>query len=179
MKPMKNHGNHARVVAGLITFSGLVLGGLMTHEHGAQTAMAADDKIFAPQSCVPEDPDVGGIGRAEIHFYDIEQNTVEGYQTFICPLVRDEVTGTLDDVWVRVFNDSPVEDTPPRCCVNSISIGASMSDFECRTAPDVEGQLSLHFTLSDFTEFDYGHYTVDCDLGDGDTIIGIRTSESP
>ncbi len=178
MKHMKNHGNHPRVIAGLITFSGLVLGGLLTHGHGAQTAMAADDKIFGPQFCVPIDPDVGGIGNADVRVEEIEQTTQQDYQTFICPVVRDVVTGTLDDVWVRVNNENDDEDTPPRCCVYSVSLNGALSDFECRTTPDVETRMSLHFDLDGFAEFDHGHYTVTCELGTEDAIVSYRTSES-
>ncbi len=142
-------------------------------------AAEAVDKIYAPQSCMPIDPDVGGIGDADIRFDAVEQVTLPDYQTFICPLVRSDVSGRLDDVWVRVNNANSYEDTPPRCCVHSVPLGAGFEDFECRTAPDTETRTSLHFAPDDFSEFDHGHYVVTCELGSEDGIINIRTRESP
>ncbi len=177
---MKYHEQHPRFVAGFLALSGLALGLVVAREHGLPTA-AADDKIFAIQYCVPIDPDTGGFGNAGIGSVGFEQTESLAYQTFICPLVRDAVTGTLDDVWVRVSNESQEDEagTPPRCCVHSVSLGGSGYDFECRATPDVDGDMSLRLTLDDFTEFDYGHYTVTCELGLEDSIRSIRTSESP
>lgn len=173
---MKHLKHHPRVVAGLLGLCGLAFALILVLVQGPRLAQA-DDKIFAPQACVPIDPEFGGIGDAAVRVGEIEQTTQVDYQTFICPLVRDAVTGSLDDVWVRVNNENADEDTPPVCCVHSVSLGGGLHDYECQVAPDTETHMSLRFKLDDFTEFDYGHYVVTCELGLEDTIISIRTRE--
>lgn len=142
------------------------------------TLARADDKVFAPQSCRAIDSQLGGIGDVLIGAGGLEQNESIDYQLFICPLVRDAVVGQLEDVWVRVNNENSDEDTPPLCCVHAVSLGGSSQDFECQAAQDIDGSASIHFILDDFSEFDYGHYVVSCELGGEDNLISIRTRES-
>ncbi len=77
-----------------LVLCGLALGWALAHGHASGTALAADDKIFAPQSCRPlgSGPVFGEISPADIRFD----------AAVVCPLVRDQVTGTLSDVWVRL-----------------------------------------------------------------------------
>lgn len=105
-------------------------------------------------------------------------NLLPRYLGLLQRVVRDVVTGDLDDVWVRVSNENSDEDTPPHCCVYSTSLGATFQDSECVTMSDTETTESLHFSLSNFTEYDHGHYTVTCELGLEDTIISYRTRET-
>ncbi len=174
---MKHYNNSRPRVVGLVTLCGLLVGLIVAHERGPRIANA-DDKIFAPQVCAPTpafDPD---DPRALLGVREVVQFTNGDYRTFFCPLMRDEVTGTLDDVWVRVNNTDDEPTQPPRCCVYSVSLGGGSFDVECRDAPNDLGPMSLHLGLDDFTEFDYGQYIVSCELGFGDGIISIRTSES-
>jgi hypothetical protein len=182
---MKHHQTHYRAAAAFVSISGLVLGLVLADRYEPAPAFANDDKIFAPQFCMPQSEpgynDVAGeFGNALIDPWTIMQVDVEnGYQTFICPLVRDIVAGRLDDVWVRLVNNAPQEPFPPECCVYSVSLNGNLSDFECQTSNNViHGPLTLHFSLDSFTEYDFGHYSVLCDLGHADHIVSIRTSES-
>lgn len=135
------------------------------------TLARADDKVFAPQSC-------RSTGDMLIGVDQLEQNERVGYQLFVCPLVRDAVVSQLEDVWVRVNNENSDEDTPPLCCVHAVSLGGSSQDFECQAALDIDESSSIHFILDDFSEFDYGHYVVSCELGGEDRLLSIRTRES-
>lgn len=170
--------NHGRFGLGLLAGLGVALGliGLTCND---PPIARADDKVFAPQSCRALDPQFGGVGAVGIRVAEIEQTAQVDGQTFICPLIRDEVTGTLDDLWVRLNNENKDEQTPPRCCVHSVSLGGSLYDFECQTSLDIDGPLSMRFILDDFTEFDHGHYVVTCELGIEDRLISIRTRETP
>jgi hypothetical protein len=135
-----------------------------------------DDKIFAPQVCVPLD-DRGENDTAKFRVDRVTQNQDEDYQDFICPLVREAVKGELETVWVRVENEHRKDDTPPECCVYSVSVGGSKVDFECETADNDEGMESLEIDLRHVRHYDDGHYAVKCELGEDDSIISIRTSE--
>jgi hypothetical protein len=182
---MNHHRIHPRIAATFACCAGLVSSLLLAAHGSLPVASAGDDKIFAPHFCVPQlEPGnnelAGRIGNALIHPSTIMQvDVTDGYQTFICPLVRDIVTGDLDDVWVRLVNNHPDAPFPPDCCVYSVSLDSNQTDFECETADnDIHGSLSLRFELDGFTEFDFGHYAVVCELGLADQIISIRTSES-
>lgn len=175
---MSHRKQRNRIIAGLVTLCGTGLGWVFAPELATRNAKAGDDKIFGPQFCVPLEPAGVGIGNAAFHAYEVEQNTQDDYQTFVCPLVRDSVTGTLEGVWVRLTNRNIAHDTPPICCIHSVSVSTVQQDFECQAVVNVAARMSLSFELDDFTEFDYGHYAVTCRLGGKDTIISIRTSES-
>jgi hypothetical protein len=140
-------------------------------------AQANDDKIFAPQLCVPLDDRGEENDKAKFLVDRVTQNQDEDYQGFICPLVREALRGEMETVWVRVENENESDDTPPECCVYSVSLGGSRMDFECETADDDEGIESLEIDLRDVTHYDNGHYAVKCELGEDDSIISIRTSE--
>jgi hypothetical protein len=177
---MEHQKKHRRVVARIVTLSGLALGLVLAGQVEPSAAQAADDKIFAPQFCVPIDESGDEIGQAAYRIDRVVQNQdleKKDFQDFLCPLIREEVMGTLDKVWVRVENENPKDDTPPECCVYSVSLGGSMTDFECETAKDKSEAQSLEIQLKDFTEYDHGHYVVKCELGEDDAILGIRTSE--
>lgn len=174
---MEHQKKHRRVVAGIVTVSGMALGLVLVGQYEPSAAYAADDKIFAPQTCIPIEESDDEVGQAAYRIDRVEQNQDEDYQSFICPLIRDVVEGELDKVWIRVDNENPKDDTPPDCCVYSVSLGGSMQDFECETAKDISETQSLEFDLDNFTEYDHGHYAVKCDLGEEDAILSIRTSE--
>ena len=142
----------------------------------ARTAQA-DEKIFAPQYCVRSQPAEELSYPIELRITETRQNISDDYVEFVCPLIRDNIDGSLDDVWVRVFNREVHDGNAPSCCVWSVSLGASFQDFECIDASNVSGSASLHFTLDEFEEYEYGHYAVTCDLGSNDSIISIRTQE--
>lgn len=147
---------------------GFFAGSAMSHLMPPIGAAAGDHKIFAPQFCIPRDLDSA--------FYTVDAVEELG-EDFFCPLVRDVVSGTLDDVWIRLDEEDGNENDPPTCCVHSVSMWGGSEDFECRTAPAIDTSLSLHFPLDDFSEYDYGHYTVTCSLGTEDAIHSIRTNE--
>ena len=164
-----------RACAGVL---GLTLGLLLAHAQLGGAAWA-DEKIFAPQYCTPSEPGEELPYNIDLRITEVRQIGSEGLQEYICPLVRDDIDGELDDVWVRVFNRRVEDGNAPACCVYSISLGASFQDYECEAAANVYGRASIHLTLDDFTEYEYGHYAVFCDLGLTDSIISIRTRESP
>lgn len=137
----------------------------------------ADEKIFAPQYCVRSQPAEELSFPITLRITETRQDFSDEYAEFVCPLIRDDIDGSLGDVWVRVFNREVQDGNAPSCCVWSVSLGASFQDFECMDAPNVFGNTSLHFTFDDFEEYEYGHYAVTCDLGGNDSIISIRTQE--
>lgn len=172
---MNHQKNHHRVTTGIVSLSGLMLG-LFAAQYEPVAQAANDDKIFAPQLCVPLD-DRGQNDKAEYRVDRVTQNQDEDYQDFICPLVREAIKGEMETVWVRVDNENKKDNTPPECCVYSVSVGGSKSDFECETADDDEGLESLEIDTRKLTHYDNGHYAVKCELGEDDSIVSIRTSE--
>jgi hypothetical protein len=166
---------HRRVTTGILSLSGLLLG-LFAAQYESVAQATNDDKIFAPQLCVPLD-DRARNDEAKFQVDRVTQTKGEDYQDFICPLVREAVKGEMETVWVRVENENENDDTPPECCVYSVSVGGSRSDFECETADDDEGMESLKIDMRNVTHYDDGHYAVKCELGEDDSIISIRTSE--
>lgn len=139
----------------------------------------ADEKIYAPQFCVAPEVFAGEPGAAppELSPAELRQNSGPGYQTFICPLVRDKVTSKPQVVWVRLINRNVADGDAPSCCVHAVSLGGSFSDFECRTAGNSSGATSLAIPLFALNQYDYGHYALSCSLGNGDGIISIRAQE--
>lgn len=175
---MQHRQNHSRVAAAFVTLSGLVLGLVLGDRYQPPAALAGDDKIFAPQFCVPLALHQHTLGSADFRVEAVEQTEDADYQTFICPLVRDLITGDLDAAWVRVGNERPEDDTPPICCVHAMAPLGGDQDFDCEEADDDVGRQSLEFDLDDFDESNNGYYVVTCELGFEDTIRSIRTSES-
>jgi hypothetical protein len=172
---MKHQKRHRRVTTGILGLSGLMLG-LFAAQY-EPVAQANDDKIFAPQVCVPLDDRDDENDKAKFRVDRVTQNQDEDYQDFLCPLIREDVKGELETVWVRVENENEKDDTPPECCVYSVSVGGSRTDFECETADDDEGIESLEIDTKRIEHYDNGHYVVKCELGEDDSIISIRTSE--
>jgi hypothetical protein len=178
---MKHRQNRYRFAAGFVTLSGLVLGLVLADQYEPPVAIAADDMIFAPQVCVAIEDGSEFVGNAEYRVGEVEQTEEMGkgdYQTFICPLVREEVRGVLAGLWVRVGNENKKEDTPPICCIHAVSLGGSHHDYQCEEASNKEERQSLEFDdIEDLETYDHGHYVVTCELGYEDTILSIRTSE--
>lgn len=153
-----------------ISLMGMALGMAVNSLFTSSSASAGDHKIFAPQFCVPADH--------KTVFMQVDEVEELGVATFYCPLIRDDVDGNLSDVWVRLSDQDPEDGDAPSCCVHSVSVHGASEDVECRVAPGIEKNFSLHFPLNDFTEYDYGHYVVTCTLGIEDGIRSIRTNET-
>lgn len=173
---MKYNGqrkNRNRAIVGLIACSGLALGGIMVHDLGSQTAMAADNKVISGHACAPED-DYDDTDRSDPRWLE----SLKDDQTYMCPVVRDDIKGQLDDVWIRLRNDSGGSGSEPlECTVHSVSVGASFQDSESKSTSS-SGFQTLAFKLSSFTEYDNGHYVIECELEDGDRIISYRAREN-
>lgn len=150
----------------------LGLGLAFAYAAGSATAWA-DEKIYASQFCVPEQIDQP----PQLSAVELRQSLGPGYQGFACPLVRDRVTSRLEQVWVRVFNRRNVNERPPYCCVHAVSLSGAYSDVVCAGAANSFGAQSIAIPLVGLNEYDYGHYTVTCDLDDADSISSIRTQE--
>jgi hypothetical protein len=166
-----NHRNvYFRLVAAFVGSFGLV---------ATPVALAgSDEKMFAPQLCVPVEGTDNVSGKAQYRIDAVEQISFEGYQIFMCPLVRDLIAGNLDAVWVWVGNANPKDDTPPECCVYSLSPSNNLYDYACAVAGPGQKYQTLEIDVADFDEVPQGFYVVTCDLGLGDSIHGIRTRES-
>lgn len=175
---MKFPKRHYRAAAAL---SGLIVGASLAQHCELSSAFAADDKIFAPQICVPlaAESDLSGYAAYRHDHIRKVQPVTNDYQTFVCPLVRDIVAGSLDQVWVRVGNAFENEGEPPECCVYRVSLGGTSSEFECKSAKDELGRQSISIPGFPYSNlYDYGHYVVICELAADDTIHSIRTIES-
>lgn len=173
---MQHRQNHHRAVAGFVTCSGWVVGLVLAGPCDPPTALAGDDKIFAPQSCLPRETPDDDVGDANV-FVNAIQRTLTDDSLFVCPLIRDVVTGDLDAVWVRVSNNDG-DDASPSCCVYSYSPLGTDVDFDCEGADADEVQQTLAFDLDGFEESDHGYYVLTCQLGYEDTIFSYRISES-
>lgn len=172
MKNNKQNNNRVRAVIGLVAFSTLALGGIAIGEFGTQTAMAGDNKIISGHACAPLDS-YGQTDRSNPEF--IENILGGGVQTYMCPVVRDDPNGGLDFVRVRT-EDNGSEPGVPECTVYSVSPTAGAMDMST-TQTSTGGVDTLEFPLNDFTEFDNGHYVIECSLGENDRIFSYRYKE--
>ncbi|MCX4243278.1 hypothetical protein [Paraliomyxa miuraensis] len=133
--------------------------------------MAADNKVISGHACEPEGDD-WFTDRSDPRYLE---NT-GGVQSYMCPVVRDDTTGELDFVRVRVDNNTGSGPTPLSCIVHSVSVGGGSQDMEMESTTTA-GVQTLEFDLNGFTEYDNGHYVIECVLGPYDRILSYRTAE--
>jgi hypothetical protein len=182
---MKHRQNYYRTAAGFVSLSGLVLGLVLADQVEPRLAIAGggekDDKVFAPQFCVPIDKNDHSIDakHAEFHKNRVEpRENGNDTQLFICPLVRDIIKGELERVFVRLDvedeNQQKNNSDDTKCCVFTFDPLGEDSESECEE-PDEEGLQSLEIDGPD-TE-DNGYFLVTCELNEGDSIRSIRTME--
>lgn len=172
---MKHQQNHRRAATGFVTLSGLVLGLVLAGQYEPSAAIANDDKVFAPQFCVP----VEGTDNTFDNDAEFQEDRLELTEDgqVICPLVRDIIKGDLDTVWVRLDNmekGQGSEDT--ECCVIAYDPLGESSEEECEEADEGDDLQTLEIQGPDSE--DNGYYVVTCDLEDEEAILSIRTSES-
>lgn len=171
---MKYEKQDSRVRAGVgvVACAMLALGGIAIGDLGTQTALASDNKVISGHACAPEGDD-WKTDRSNPRFLE---SMAPGPQTYMCPVVRDDTTGQLDFVRVRTENRGS-SSIRPECTVHSVSVDGDSIDSEMEEAPATLGFHTLKFSLNGFTEYDNGHYVIECRLGKDDRIISYRTNE--
>lgn len=95
--------------------------------------------------------------------------------TVWCPITRMSYEGTLDNVWVRVYNAATL-DGAISCYVYSRSADSSSQDM-VSVSGNTPGFMSLSVSMSGFTEYSAGSYALACELQDGDGVVSIRYYE--
>lgn len=104
---------HRKLIAPFVLFSGLF----------GNAAFAQDAKIFAGAECVRSN----STSAANYNYYAI-RNTGTSSQTVLCPIVRDDTTGSLAaaSVWVKdVTSSGSVSCTLWSCDPSGTSCGTS------------------------------------------------------
>lgn len=137
---------------------------------------ANDDKVFAPQYCVP----VGDEGTPYEGPYRIFNGSVRSLDDepvdYLCPLIRDVLKEGIERVWVRVKNNvGNSNDEETQCCIYSFSPLAESSDFECGSAVQFKGNQSIE--ISGVKSWDNGYYVLRCTLETDERIYSYRSSE--
>lgn len=175
---MKNRPNHYRNIAGFLTLSGLLMGLAMAPEAGAN-----DDKVFAPQICVPIDSTDRTIDATATEFWENRVEVTDARE-LICPLVRDDLDGELEHLFVTIENVvKPVAGDTTECCIHAFDTEGDMQSTVCDEADEGETTQTLDFEgpgddLGDLDSEDNGYYVLTCDFPQaGEAIYRIRTSE--
>ncbi|MCX4243916.1 hypothetical protein [Paraliomyxa miuraensis] len=173
MKSETRLNDHGRLVTVIVACVGLTLGGVVMQGLGPRIAMAGDNKILPAHACQPEEDPEYTIFSARYL-----ENDLGAEQTYWCPVLRDDTQSELEFVRVRVENRGSSYKRP-ECTVHSVSVGGTFTDSEYEESPSTTGFFSLEFPLNGFTEYDNGHFVIECTLGDEDRILSYRTNESP
>jgi hypothetical protein len=91
-----------------------------------------------------------------------------------CTVSRDNSTGNLNEIWVRLYETSPSDTS---CSLYSRASGSSSYDVETFSTSST-GFVELNVSLTDFTEYDYGAYILACSLHTNDAFRSVRTEEA-
>jgi len=172
---MSHRQHHNRKTFGLAARAGLVMGVVLAGQYEIPEAIANDDKVFAPQFCVPvTDEDFPYKGPRHI-FTGSLQNFDDEPVDYICPLVRDSLGDGIERVWVRLNNreNKPGEET--QCCLYSFNPLGQSADFECKDVDDAKEEQSIE--IKGVKSWDNGYYVLRCTLEFGEEIFSYRSSE--
>lgn len=160
-----------------MTLAGLLLGLVMPDQYQLPEAAANDDKIIAPQSCVPVDSN-NSIDAVDTSIF-INRVERETAGSLICPLIRDDPDGTLDTVLVTIQNvlkGATVGTT--ECCVYSFDTQGVEVDSVCVNADETDTLQTIR--IEDVGSDDNGYYVLTCDFAQAnEALYRIRTSEGP
>ena len=170
MNIKNKYSNRARAVISSIAISSLALGGFAIGDFGTQTAQASDNKIMPGHACLPE---TDGSDTNLVNLRFLRSKVAQWYK---CPIVRDDTNGELDFVRIRTRN-STTDAVDPQCRVSAVSpLGGAISNTPWETA-SAAGDDTLKFAMNGFSEFDHGHYVIECLLGTNDRIYSYCINE--
>lgn len=151
----------------------MALGGIAVSDVAIQTA-AADNKVMPGTAC-DEGDEAFLTNRTNPRFLQSDADA----QVYMCPVLRDDTTDDLDRLIVSVDNQVGGTGSPGdalRCTIHSISPDGTQIESAQAEAISL-GLATLQFVLTDFLEFDKGHYVLQCDLHQNDRILQYRWRE--
>jgi len=145
----------------------------------SNTARAVDDKVSNAAACLPGAATLWGGGGSWYpspggHQFSPSQTGADA----VCPILRDNPTAALGQVWVRV---RPFDNQPLSCAVHSVSstgYGGGWDSTGTETTSGWSAQ-TLNFSSADMAIDNYsgGSYAVVCESLGTFSVYSVRWNE--